>query len=359
MKHQLLGNAHSRQVWLDGELLDPRPRTLKSNLNFNTKTMTAMTEQKTTKKDEQQPSAAMATIEKTIADSVLRRVQTYSANKDIRLPANYSPENALKSAWLILLETKDRNDKPVLEVCKKESIANALLNMVLQGLNPIKKQCAFVAYGDKLMMQREYHGTMALARRYGGIKEAVGNVVYEGDEFEYSIDSMGYKKVTKHIQSIDNIDLNKIKGAYATLLFEDAERKPYVEIMTMAQIRQAWMQGATKGGSPAHKNFPDQMAIKTVISRACKNFISSSDDSALFEDDDTTDAVARAASERITIDANQEELTIDIPTVEVKDNGGNGKAKQKVEKPEKHETQDSQPKETLFDEQPQMQGPNF
>lgn len=315
-----------------------------------------MTEQKkqTTKKDEHQPSAALATIEKTIADSVLRRVQTFSANKDIRLPANYSPENALKSAWLILLETKDRNDKPVLEVCTKESIANALLNMVLQGLNPVKKQCDFIAYGNKLTLQREYHGTMALARRYGGIREAVGNVVFEGDEFEYSIDSRGYKKVTKHIQGIDNIDPNKIKGAYATLLFEDAEREPFVEIMTMAQIRQAWMQGATKGNSPAHKNFPDQMAIKTVISRACKTFISSSDDSALFDDDDTTDAVARAARERITSDANQEELAIDIQTVEVKDNGGNGKEDlQPTRQP------DPKLKETLFEEQPQMQGPNF
>jgi recombination protein RecT len=316
-----------------------------------------MTEQKkqTMKKDEHQPSAALATIEKTIADSVLRRVQTFSANKDIRLPANYSPENALKSAWLILLETKDRSDKPVLEVCTKESIANALLNMVLQGLNPVKKQCDFIAYGNKLTLQREYHGTMALARRYGGIREAVGNVVFEGDEFEYSIDSRGYKKVTKHIQTIDNIDANKIKGAYATLLFEDAEREPFVEIMTMAQIRQAWMQGATKGGSPAHKNFPDQMAIKTVISRACKTFISSSDDSALFDDDDTTDAVARASRERITSDANQEEITIDAQdAVEVKDTGGNGK-----EDPTPQNEPDPQPKETLFEEQPQMQGPNF
>jgi recombination protein RecT len=115
------------------------------------------------------------------------------------------------------------------------------------------------------------------------------------------------------------------------------------------------MQGATKGGSPAHKNFPDQMAIKTVISRACKTFISSSDDSALFDDDDTTDAVARASRERITSDANQEEITIDAQdAVEVKDTGGNGK-----EDPTPQNEPDPQPKETLFEEQPQMQGPNF
>jgi recombination protein RecT len=39
--------------------------------------------------------------------------------------------------------------------------------------------------------------------------------------------------------------------------------------------------GKAKGQSPAHKNFPDQMAKKTVLSRAVKLIIDTSDDSAL------------------------------------------------------------------------------
>jgi recombination protein RecT len=268
------------------------------------------TEKKETKPAVKEQSQAVAAIQKTIADSVLQRVQQFTANKDIRLPSDYSPENALKSAWLILLETTDRDKRPVLQVCTRESITNTLLNMVLQGLNPVKKQCDFIAYGDKLTLQREYHGTIALAKRYGGLKEPVGNVVYEGDEFEYSIDQRGYRKVTKHVQSLENIDMNKIKGAYATLLFETGE--PYVEIMTIQQIRQSWQQGATKGASPAHKNFPDQMAIKTVISRACKLFISSSDDSSLFDEGDEKDSFAETAREKVALNANKEEITMDI-----------------------------------------------
>jgi len=266
----------------------------------------------------QAQSQEIAKIEKNIADNVLHRVQTLMANKDIRLPGGFVPENALKSAWLVLLETKDRNGNPVLQTCTRESIANALFNMAIQGLSPVKKQCDFIAYGDKLIMQREYHGTIALAKRYGGVQEAVGNVVYESDEFEYSIDEKGYKKVTKHLQELENIDVNKIKGAYATLIFEDHERPPYTEIMTIAQIKQSWMQGATKGASPAHKNFPDQMAIKTVISRACKLFISSSDDSALFDEGEETDPIADARA-KIQAHANREEITLDAKAEEVKD----------------------------------------
>jgi len=293
-----------------------------------------MTNTKKSDKEKEQPVRAVMTMPKTLADNVLNRVQEFTANKDIRLPADYSPENALKSAWLILLETKNKDGKLVLEACTKESIANAMLNMVLQGLNPVKKQCDFIAYGDKLYMQREYHGTIALAKRYGNIREAVGNIVYEDDEFEYGIDQRGYKKIIKHVQVLGNIDANKIKGAYATLLFEDGNREPYVEIMTMQQIRQAWMQGATKGASPAHKNFPDQMSIKTVISRACKLFITSSDDSALFEDPET-DNFTIAAREKITSNANKgEEITMDAKAEDVTDKNNNGEEKKKEPEPE-------------------------
>lgn len=278
--------------------------------------MTNKTEAANNGKEKQAITPAVQ-MEKTIADLVLNKVKIFTTNRDIRLPENYSPENALKSAWLILLDTKDRNNAPALSVCTKDSIANALLNMVLQGLNPVKKQCDFVVYGDKLTLQREYHGTVALAKRYAAVREPVGTVIYEGDTFEYSIEPNGYKRIIKHEQSLDNIDENKIKGAYATLIFEDPNRPPYVEIMTLQQIRQSWQQGATKGNSPAHKNFPSEMCKKTVISRACKLFISASDDSSLFDDDPQDDRTA-AAKQAIAENANKEVITMDAVVVEDK-----------------------------------------
>jgi recombination protein RecT len=37
--------------------------------------------------------------------------------------------------------------------------------------------------------------------------------------------------------------------------------------------------GGSKRASGAHNNFADQMCKKTVINRACKNFVCTSDDS--------------------------------------------------------------------------------
>jgi len=221
-------------------------------------------------------------IQKDISDDVLNRINQFRETGELFFPKNYSPENAIKSAMLILQETKTKDDHPVLEYCTRESIANTLLEMVITGLSPMKKQCDFIAYGKKLSLQREYHGTIALAKRLGGVKEPNANIIYEGDTFTYEVNpDTGKKKIIEHKQEFKNIDNSKILGAYAVLTFEDKETAPYVEIMNINQIRLAWLQGATKGQSPAHRNFPDEMARKTVIGRACKLFISSSDDSTL------------------------------------------------------------------------------
>ena len=228
-------------------------------------------------------AAALRDIQNETTVKVLEHVQDLQTSGDLVLPENYVAGNQIKLAWLNLLEVTDRQGNPALQVCTKESIANALLEMLVKGLSVAKKQCDFIVYGNKLTLQEEYHGTIALAKRYGGIVGTpVGNCIYEADEFVYTINpETGRKEIVKHIQDFRNIDMNKITGAYAILQLSDGST--HVEIMNMNQIRQAWMQGATKGQSPAHKNFPDQMAIKTVIGRACKLFISSSDDSGILK----------------------------------------------------------------------------
>ena len=252
-----------------------------------------------------------------IAENVLAKVSSYQNDGSLTLPSNYSVENHLKSAWLILQSTKDRNNKPALEVCTKDSIANALLDMVLQGLAVSKNQGYFIVYGDKLEFQRSYFGTVALAKRTGGItKEPIANVIYEGDEFVYEINpETAQIKIIKHDQKIENIDNSKIKAAYALIKLADGTSQ--IALMSMQQIRAAWNQGATKGQSPAHKNFPDEMAKKTVIGRACKLIINSSDDAWLYADKKDEMDVDVAERQREEIIKNKK--TLDIPTDEYED----------------------------------------
>ncbi len=228
----------------------------------------------------------------------------------LSFPPNYSVSNALNSAYLILQETLDRDKKCVLQSCTKQSIASSLMDMAVQGLNPMKKQCYFVAYGGKLSLMRSYQGTMAVAKR-AGAKKIVAEIIYDGDTFEYHIED-GIKVIDKHVQDFKNIDNSKIIGAYAIVTLEDYT---YTEIMNIAQIEKAWSKGyGYKKGQGVHGDFTDQMAKKTVISRACKNIINSSDDGYLQEafdntsDNEGADYVAEDVKHDIEENANSEEF---------------------------------------------------
>lgn len=215
--------------------------------------------------------------EKNISDAVLTRVKEMQSVGDIVFPKNYNYSNALKSAQLILAETVDRNKVPVLQSCSKESVCNALLDMVIQGLSPAKKQCYFVPFNGKLQLMKSYLGNIAATKRLKDVKDVFANVIYEGDVFEYKLNlNTGLIEIEKHEQKFENIG-KKILGAYAVVVRENQNN--YVEVMNIEQIKNAWNQGAAKGNSQAHKNFAEEMAKKTVINRVCKRFVNTSDDS--------------------------------------------------------------------------------
>lgn len=266
--------------------------------------------------EEQKAPENLPTVQpdKNIADLVLAKVKVFEETGNLNVPKGYSAPNALKIAWLMLQETKTADKTPVLQACSRESIANALLKMIIQGLNPAKRQCSFIAYGKQLQLQREYAGSIAIAKRDAGIKKVVGMAVFKDDVFEYEIDpSTLHKKVTKHIQTLESMGSGEVKGAYAIKFYEDGTSE--TEIMPMSQIRKAWEQGPTKGQSPAHKNFPDQMAIKTVINRLLKIDINSSDDSGILGDDGTdengNDKKMADVKHAIADKANKTELSLE------------------------------------------------
>ena len=194
-----------------------------------------MTQQQTTAAQQQQPKN-LPLLQKDITDSVMLRVKDLEETGGLMFPKNYSAANQIKAAWFVLQETKDRNGKPALEVCNKNTIANAVLDMVIQGLSVSKKQGYFIVYGDKLEFQRSYFGTVALAKQCGMQGNPVANVIYEGDDFTYQINTeTGLTSIVKHEQKFENVDISKIKGAYAIVTMPDGQRQ--VTIMSIAQIQ--------------------------------------------------------------------------------------------------------------------------
>lgn len=212
-------------------------------------------------------------IQKDITDQVSSRIKGLE-EEGLKLPSNYNAANALKSAWFAIQKAQDRNRKPALEVATKESIANALLDMVVQGLSPAKTQCYFVVFGKELQLQRSYFGTQAVLKRLNNVKDIWAEVVHKGDVFKIG-SNQGRTIVTEFEPDFANQD-NEIIGAFAVIEKIDGER--VYTVMTKKEIDKSWSKAKTKN---VQTDFPQEMAKRTVINRAAKSFINTSDDSDL------------------------------------------------------------------------------
>lgn len=229
------------------------------------------------------------TYKNQLTTSVLNRIGQL-AKGGITVPAGYKADNQIYLAFLKLSSMETRDHRPLLSAVTPQSVANAMLTMCIQGLSLEKNQVAFIQYGNEVQYQVQYQGRIALAKRYGA-GDPQAQVIYEGDVFEYEINPRtGKKVIIKHEQKLQNIDKAKIVGAWCLIPYaNNPDADPKVEVMTMAEIKQSWLQGATKGESPAHRNFPAEMCKKTVISKACKLFISGSDDTGIYDQTDAAE----------------------------------------------------------------------
>ncbi|WP_416353758.1 recombinase RecT [Agrilactobacillus fermenti] len=216
-------------------------------------------------------------LQKDITDTVNNRIQQLQS-EGLQLPASYNAANALKSAWFALQKVETKDHKSALGFVDPKSVANALLDMVTQGLSPAKTQVYFVAYGKDMTMMRSYFGTQAVLKRLSDIDDVWAEVVHQDDEFEIGSEH-GRTIVTKFKPSFANQD-KPLVGAFAAI--ERADGQVLYTVMTKKEIEMAWSHRRNSG--KVQQEFPQEMAKRTVINRAAKNLINTSDDSDLLID---------------------------------------------------------------------------
>lgn len=221
--------------------------------------------------DLSRPGAASAGNLRTMIDGKVAE----QMENGLDLPASYSSSNALTAALLRLNDVKSRNNVPAMQCCTPASILQALMDMVVQGLSPNKNQCYFIVYGNTLTMQRSYFGTVSALKRLSEIKDVMAQVVHEGDEFEIGSDDNFQTIVTKFVPKADCLD-KPIKFAFALIITTDG--KKHFTIMSQNEIKTSWAQARTHA---VQQKFGQEMAKRTVLNRAAKMFINTSDDSDL------------------------------------------------------------------------------
>ncbi|WP_283571528.1 recombinase RecT [Streptococcus agalactiae] len=205
-----------------------------------------------------------------VTSNVATRINQMKDSDGLMIAPKYSVSNALSSAYHALknegLLNKDQ-----------DSIYNALFDMVTQGLSPAKNQCYFVPYGNTVKLTRSYFGTMKVVKQLPEVKDIYAEVIYKGDDFKIKNEN-GRKVFVSHDTDWMNAD-NEIVGAYCIIEKEDGEK--ILTVMTKKEIDKSWSRAKTKN---VQNDFPQEMAKRTVINRAAKQFFNTSDDNDLFVD---------------------------------------------------------------------------
>lgn len=277
---------------------------------------------------QQQNQVAQKEKQNAFVTKVADKIAEMKQQGQINLPDNYSAVNALQAAYFTLTAVDFGSKQALIDKVTPESVAFALQDMAIQGLSVAKKQGYFVPYGDKLQFIRSYHGTQAVLKRLHGVKDIWANVIWKGEEFEVEYNERGQLAFKGHKVNWKAATGKKedIEGAYCIIEREDGTQ--FLTVMTMDEILTAWSTAKTQN---VQNKYPQEMAKRTVINRASKAFINTSDDSDLL-----IDAVNRSTEneyeptvkdmgeiqevqQEIEQNANTEEIDIQEPPTPVQD----------------------------------------
>lgn len=216
--------------------------------------------------------------------SVQKQIDEYCREGKLNIPANYSVGNALKQFQL-----KVQDDEKLM-ACTTASLAKAMLDMCVLGLNISKTQCYCIPYANKAQLSVSYLGKVAIAKRIDPtISDIFGRVVKEGEEFDFEDELEGYSRILKHKRTLESMSSKNILAAYATVVYNDGKPNRSM-IMTFDRIKKSWEMSKTnpidQNGnvkpSSTHGKYTEDMAIRTVIAAICKPIIATSSDLDLF-----------------------------------------------------------------------------
>ncbi len=217
--------------------------------------------------------ADLATIEK----SAVKLAQDTSdwINKNIRdnkitVPEGYNVSNEITMALMMIAQTNNKDGRPALETCSRESIMTQLRLMAQNGVSMAQKQCYPIVRGNKLCIDISYFGTISIIKRLMPGYDVRANVIYKDDTYDYiwNEETQCYQ-VTNIKSSIENRD-KPIVGAYGTIFEKATGKVIFSEVMSWKEILTSWSHAKT---DKVQKEFPQEMAKRTLIQRMCKLFL--------------------------------------------------------------------------------------
>ena len=153
---------------------------------------------------------------------------------------------------------------PKLGLCDPYSMMHAVMTCAQLGLEPSKTlgRVHLIPFGREVQCIIGYQGLVELARRSGEIAELYSEVVYENDDFTYS---MGLNKTLEHTPNL-NGNRGDFKCVYAVAKYKDGGN--HIVVMSVEEVEK--IKNGTKYKNAVWDSHYDEMAKKTAIRRLAK-----------------------------------------------------------------------------------------
>lgn len=149
-----------------------------------------------------------------------------------------------------------------------QTLESAIYNVAAIGisLNPATAHAYLVPRDGAICLDISYRGLVKLATDSGAVEWAVPELVYEGDTFEYQ----GISEPPIHKADPFSTDRtwNNLKGAYCVAKLVSGG---YLTC-TMSKADIEKVRSTSKAANGPWKNWPEEMAKKTVVKRASKSW---------------------------------------------------------------------------------------
>jgi recombination protein RecT len=175
------------------------------------------------------------------------------------------------------------NKTPKLLNCSQQSFVNSVMQCAELGLEPNGRDAHFIPYGSQCQLVVDYKGLIKLAYQSGQVSSIRADVVYHGDEFDYS--------TCDHIPWGWRVDAPPKRGGCigAYVVIDKKDGSVHRERMTFDEIEGIRKRSKAGTSGPWVTDW-DEMAKKTVFRRASKWIqLSPHLDRALDFDHDTPD----------------------------------------------------------------------
>lgn len=151
------------------------------------------------------------------------------------------------------------------------SVFQAILQAAEVGLAIDGKLAHVVNFGGEAVLNIDYKGLIAVAKRSGQIYDVQGDIV--GDQEEFTLIRENEKTLFRH--AVNPRGRGSVIGAYARLTFRErvmGVREFRVEYLTRQELDAVKAISKAKHADAPWQKWPEQMQIKTAIRRGLKSY---------------------------------------------------------------------------------------